>query len=158
MKTSNLNNTSSIPEGTPSISIDQIIGLTSDLANVLAQETLLLRQMKITEVNTLQERKLRLVHKLETLKKLIKQFPQLLENASPKELATLNQVNATFKQTIDENYVEVWKAQEINRQVMDYFMAAAKDHMRHQSQYNNQGDFAYGTQRELPPVTLNEAH
>ncbi|MBN8530426.1 MAG: hypothetical protein J0L97_00990 [Alphaproteobacteria bacterium] len=100
------------------ISPDALITVTARLAQLLAEEADLLREMKIKELDKLKEEKLRLVNAMERQQKLMKDNPQIAATFSAEDKERIMQVMKLFREVRDEGFHRLTVAREVNRIMM----------------------------------------
>ncbi len=138
-----------------SIQMQDIITLTARLAQIMAEEVDLLKQMNLKKIAALQEEKLFLTQALEANKKLLKRHPDLSEQIPSRDKADLAEVVEVFEAILEENHRKLQMAKEVNQQVVNAIREAVREQASTRC-YNSNG------QRPMNPyaavsVTLNQA-
>lgn len=137
-----------------SMTLGDLTALTVRLARVLAEEVDLLEQMKIKEIENLQEEKNRLTRSIAVMKKELERLPSLTEKFLPDEVEAFRKVAAVFGHVLEENRRKLMAAKEINLSMV----RAIADVIREEAQrngYNRKG--INGTNRALSPsISLNK--
>ena len=131
-----------------------ICTLTARLAQVLAEEVDLLNDMKLQDVEKLQEEKLFLLDALESYKKIVKRQPELSESIPSQDKQDLKDVVHVFEDILQQNHRKLQMAKEVNEQVVK----AIRDVVTEKAQtpyYGNSG-IVGTTSFENSSVTLNE--
>lgn len=139
-----------------SLDIRDILAVTSQLTQLLSQETVLMKQMKIVELGALQDKKHELVSLLEKYKSAITQQPSLLSHLSPEERVELKQASIIFDSVANENYNELLLAQKVNSRVIEIAAKSLKKHLlsSHANYGENGGmDIKSG---DTPSLAINE--
>ena len=137
------------------LNAQDICTLTARLAQVLAEEMDLLNDMKIQDVEKLQEEKLFLLDALESYKKIVKRQPELSETIPSQDKRDLQDVVHVFEDILQQNHRKLQMAKEVNEQVVK----AIRDVVTEKSQtpyYGNRG-IVGTTGFESSSVTLNES-
>ncbi len=88
---------------TESSRITDLLKITSRLIGVLQRENEMLRAMKPSDIQDLQQDKIVLTAAYESQVKSLKDHPELLDNVTPELRAELKTVIGTFEQTLTEN-------------------------------------------------------
>ena len=123
------------------IDVEAIISLTARLSHVLAQEVDMLGEMKVQDIATLQNEKLRLLDALEAHKKYIDRNPDLKKNLTDNECLELAQIVEIFQNIMQENHRQLLVAKEINSKVMSAITDAVNDASSNGT-YNKRGGAA----------------
>ncbi len=138
--------------------VENLVELIARLGAILANETIFLRQMKISEIKAFQKEKEELILLLEKAKNQVesaamKQAREFTEQEK-QELATVGRI---FSEIAMENFCELKKAREVNRRVIGCISSAASDYFAATRGYNRKGGKG-GSGRKLeavPPFTVN---
>lgn len=99
--------------------VPDLIALTARLAQVLAQETDLLDEMKVSQIEGLQKDKIALVNALEQQKRIIERHPELLDEINADDWDDLQQVVAIFSEVQEENYRKLMIARAVNQKMVE---------------------------------------
>jgi len=139
--------------------VENVIELVARLGAIFANETLFLRQMKISEIKPLQKEKAEIVLLLDKAKKqvefaIMKRANEFTEQEK-QELATVGRI---FSEIAAEYFRELKKAREVNRRVISCISSAASDYFAARHGYNRKGGKGTPGGRNLevvPPLTVN---
>lgn len=139
--------------------VENLVELIARLGAILANETIFLRQMKISEIKPFQKEKEELIVLLDKAKKqvesaAIKQARELTDQEK-QELSTVGRI---FSEIATENFRELQKAREVNRRVIVCISNAASDYFVARHGYNHKGGKGGPGGRKLqvvPPFTVN---
>jgi hypothetical protein len=99
-------------------SMDELIGLTSKLARLMAEEVQHLKAMRLREVEALQPQKLEALRGVERLRDRVKANPAVLAGLSEEEREDFRSVAGMFESILVENHNRLKAARDINRQLM----------------------------------------
>ena len=135
------------------LSLPDMIGVTARLAQVLAQEVDCLNEMRVRDMEKLQDEKRQLMRTLMIMKREIDRRPELKATFSEADKASFAQVAEIFHTVLQENHRKLLVAKEINLQVVQAISDVVKEEVM-QSSYN-QGGY-HGTRRDTPSVSLNK--
>ncbi|MCH2546191.1 MAG: hypothetical protein MK052_01075 [Alphaproteobacteria bacterium] len=140
--------------GRAQIKLPDMIAITARLAQILAEEVDCLDEMRISDIEDLQEEKRRLSRTLEMMKREVDRRPELRETFDDEDIATFTEVSEIFNEVLQENHRKLLIAKEINFRVVQAISDVVKDEMiRHG--YNKRG--TTGALRDgAPSISLNE--
>lgn len=131
-----------------------IITLTARLAQLLAEEVDLLKDMKVKKIEALQDEKLFLTEALEAHKKILKRQPELSDSIPSRDKKDLAAVVDVFEDILVENHRRLQMAKEVNQQVVGAIREVVTDTAR--SKYYDNGGISQIAPYESLSVTLNE--
>jgi len=139
------------------VAVENLVEIIARLGAVLANETIYLRQLKISNITALQKEKEELTALLEKAKRQIDSDIDLANNFTPQERQELETVGRIFSEIAAENYRELKKAREVNRRVIGCISAAATDYFANQRGYNRKGNNGGMAKKQdiLPPLSVN---
>lgn len=100
------------------IAPDALMAVTARLAQLLAEEADLLRDMKIKELDKLKDEKLRLVSAMERQQKLMKENPKIVAAYSAEDKERIMELMKLFRDVRDEGFQRLSVAREVNRIMM----------------------------------------
>lgn len=129
-----------MPEkGQMSLSLGDILADITALKNLLQVEISLIRQAKIFEAGKLFDEKLRLIRKLEIIREIMTKKPELVSDKTPEHIAVFSKLSGDLAEVIKQNFIEVMKAREINKRVVEAVAKALARHENNASVYNKRG-------------------
>lgn len=109
------------------IKTKDVITLTARLAQILAEEVDLLSEMKVADIEALQQEKLFLVGALDAHRKLIDQYPYLSETIPSQDKRDLQEVVDVFNDILEENHRKLLLAKEVNHKIVQAITAVVKE-------------------------------
>ena len=112
------------PELNIDVNIPDIISLTAQLAQVLAEEADLLQEMRISEIAPLQQKKTTLTRALEIYKRMIEKDPTAIADADDDEREDLRTVLEVFDAVLHETYRRLLVARDVNQCVVEAIAGA----------------------------------
>ena len=143
---------------TDKVDLELITKSLKRLKEIIAQETVYLRENKIKAIDGLYHEKLTLLQNLENQKKLLKLKSSPLDRNS--ELAQhLIKLGKEIDSTLQVYGKELIKAREVNKCVMNAITQALEEHFKKVGSYNAKGrDSQYLPKGEssVPPMRVNE--
>lgn len=139
---------------TPRLKIQDVITLTARLAQLLAEEVDLLGDMKVSQIEALQQEKLFLVSALEAQRKLVDRHPHLLETIPSQDKKDLEEVVEVFNNILEENHRKLLMAKEVNHKIVEAITAVVKENS--QSHVYGMKGTANNVPFETLSVTLNK--
>ncbi len=110
-----------------SVQVEEIVAVTRRLTELLAEESMHLRAMRIKPVATLKEEKNRLIGWLEAQQKIIAINPSMRDSMSEEEREVIASIGAEFAQAVEENYHQASIARAVNQRVVQAMMEAVRD-------------------------------
>lgn len=122
-----------------SISIGKLIKDTGTLKALLLKETQLLKEMQFGGVRDLMESKGKLVRKFEIIKELLDKNPELMEQYSVGDKEALKMAASGIEEILRENFRELLKAKEVNREIVRIISNAATQYDQQAGGYNEGG-------------------
>ena len=137
-----------------SIKSKDVITLTARLAQILAEEVDLLREMKVNDIEGLQEEKLYLIEALEAHKRVLRSHPELSETIPSRDKKDLQEIVDVFGDVLEENHRRLQMAKEVNQQVVHAIRDVVTEHAT--SKYYDQGGVKQVAPYETVSVTLNQ--
>jgi len=138
-----------------SMNIQEVIALTSRLAQLLSEESELLGAMKVAKIEELQKEKVFLIGMLDAQRKLVGQHPQTLEMIPSRDKKDLEEVAEVFNHILEENHRKLLLAREVNRKIVKAISDAVKQKTSKRV-YNRKGITGGINPYETLPVTLNK--
>lgn len=140
--------------GRQPVQLGDMIAVTARLAQILAEEVDCLDEMRIADIEKLQDEKRRLGRTLEAMKREVERRPELKNTFALEEIETFREVSEIFNEVLHENHRRLLVAKEINFRVVQ----AISDVVREESQRT--GYSRRGTQAEsrdkAPSISLNK--
>lgn len=134
--------------------ITDVITLTARLAQVMAEEVDLLREMKVSKIEALQKEKLFLTGALEAYRKLLDRQPELRQQLTAQQRFDLQEVTRVFNDVLKQNHERLLVAKEVNHRVVQAIRSCVSE-QNGQSIYNHRGYSAVPGSQSLS-VTLNK--
>lgn len=131
-----------------------VITLTARLAQLLAEEVDLLTEMKIPQIEALQQEKIFLTNALEAQRKLLDRNPNLVETIPSQDKADMRQVFEVFNDILEENHRKLKLAKEVNHKIVQAITNVVKQNTQSNA-YNGRGNTS-GAPFEVLSVTLNK--
>ena len=138
----------------PKLNIQDVITLTARLAQLLAEEVDLLGDMKVHQIEALQQEKLFLVSALEAQRKLVDKHPHLVETIPSQDKKDLEEVVEVFNNILEENHRKLLMAKEVNHKIVEAITAVVKENTQSRS-YGAKG-VTTNIPYETLSVTLNK--
>lgn len=136
------------------VNLPDMIAIVARLAQLLAEEVDCLDEMRITDIEALQEEKRRLSRTLEMMKREVERRPEIKNSFAPEDVAVFHEVSAIFDEVLQENHRKLLVAKEINLRVVQAISDVVKEEVVRQS-YNQRGN--KGVMRgAVPSVSLNK--
>ena len=135
-----------------------LIFLLKEMNDLLTKETILLRDFKISEAGSLQERKHELIDMIEEAKKHISLDPKIIAGLTGEEKKELEMVSNYFSEVMLDNYRELRKAREVNRKIVEFIASATSTHYKRSKGYNSKGgtgNIASKPHETVPPISIN---
>lgn len=108
------------------IDIGGMVALITRLAEVMSEEILILRDMKLGELEETTEEKRKLVAALEVQKREIDKNPHFLTMLDKEELETLQEVDEIYREICEENRRQLFLAREVNAIIVNTVAEAIK--------------------------------
>lgn len=136
------------------IDLQDMIAITSRLAHILAEEVDCLDEMRISDIEKLQDEKRRLSRTLEVMKREVERRPELRQSFAAEDIEVFRQVSEIFNEVLQENHRKLLVAKEINFRVVQ----AISDVVCEESMRNgyNQRGLTGGHRDSTPYVSLNK--
>ena len=137
-----------------SVALPDMIAIVARLAQLLAEEVDCLDEMRISDIETLQEEKRRLSRTLEMMKREVERFPEMKNSFAEEDIAVFNEVSEIFDEVLQENHRKLLVAKEVNFCMVQAISDVVKEEMvRHG--YNQRG--TKGAMRgAAPSISLNK--
>jgi len=134
--------------------MQDVVTVAARLAQVLAEEVDLLKEMKVSKIEALQQEKIFLTNALEAQRRLIEQNPYLRETIPSQDKVDMEEIAEVFQNILEENHRKLLIAKEVNVKVVE----AIRDVVRETTQsrtYNGSG-YAGTAAFSILSVTLNK--
>lgn len=135
------------------LKIQDVITLTARLAQLLAQEVDLLKEMKIKDIEALQNEKIFITNALEAQRKLLSKHPHMLDTIPSQDRHDLEAVADVFNDILAENQRKLLLAREVNNKIVSAIKEVVREHTTSKT-YNGGGATHYA-QFENMSVTLD---
>lgn len=136
------------------VELRDMIAVTTRLAQILAEEVDCLDEMRISDIEKLQDEKRKLSRTLEVMKREVDRRPEIKHSFAADEVEVFAQVSEIFDEVLQENHRKLLIAKEINFRVVQ----AISDVVREEAVrtgYDRRG--ATGEHRDTTPsVSLNK--
>ncbi len=134
--------------------LEDMTALTARLAEVLAEEVDMLREMRVREIEPLQKKKVALLAALEKLRREFDRRPEVFVQATQEQVERFTGVVQLFNSVLKENRDMLLLAREVNAQVVQAIGEVVAD-ASSMPTYDKRG-MPEDDPRGAPPITLNE--
>lgn len=126
---------------TQTIEIDfqQFLETLQRLTAILSTEIQMIKEMKISDLDTLQEEKLKLLTIIENFKGIINENPDILGGINKETRAELQKANDKFEELIEEDGKQLIKAKKIHGIVMESIRKVLEDNRKKTMVYDGKG-------------------
>jgi len=145
--------TNPTPETHHELRIQDVMTLTSRLAQLLAEEADLLALMKLKEVEKLQHEKIFITNALEAQRRLLDKYPYLAEKIPSQDKEDLKRIVDVFNNILAENHRRLLLAKEVNHKIVGAIKEVVRDHTTSKT-YSNDGVTHYASYQTMS-VTLD---
>lgn len=136
------------------VKLPDMIAITARLAQLLAEEVDCLDEMRIHDIEDLQEEKRRLSRTLEVMKREVERRPEIKETFAEEDVEAFNEVSEIFNEVLQENHRKLLVAKEVNFRVVQAISDVVKDEMQRHG-YDMRG--TKGVMRDTAPsISLNK--
>jgi hypothetical protein len=102
----------------PNFKAQDVVMLTARLAQLLAEEVDLLGEMKVKQIENLQNEKIFLTNALEAQRKLIERHPYVIDTIPSRDKKDIENVTEVLQDILEENHRKLLMAKEINHKVV----------------------------------------
>lgn len=143
------------PAPSQGLAVADLITVTARLAQLLAEEVDLLKEMKVKDMERLQKEKIFLTNALEAQHRWLQKNPQALNLITPAQRTELAAVNKVFQEILRENHQRLLTAREVNGRIVQAIRSVADEHSG-QRVYNQQGTMFTPGVKSLS-ITLNQS-
>lgn len=109
------------------INLSEMIAATARLAQILAEEVDCLDEMRITDIEKLQDEKRRLTKGLEIMKREVERNPEIAKTFAAEDVAAFHEVSKIFDEVLQENHRKLLVAKEINFRVVQAISDVVKE-------------------------------
>lgn len=136
------------------VDLHDMIAVTTRLAQILAEEVDCLDEMRISDIEELQDEKRKLSRTLELMKREVERRPDIKRSFQPEDIAVFHQVSEIFEEVLQENHRKLLIAKEINFRVVQAISdVVCEENVR--TGYNRRGKA--GEARDgAPSISLNK--
>lgn len=110
------------------LKIQDVITLTARLAQLLAEEADLLGNMKIKEIEKLQNEKIFLTNAIDAQRKMIEKSPHMVETIPSKDCHDMEALVEVFNNILAENHRKLLLAKEVNHKIVNAIKDVVKEH------------------------------
>lgn len=134
--------------------LKDVIAVTARLAQLLAQEVDLLNEMRVKDIEKVQDEKQRLTRSLVLMRRELDRRPDLLKSEDPEDMQVFKQVAEIFEHVLHENNRKLMLAKEINHRVVQAISDVVQEETM-RAGYNKRGM----NSRQLhatPSISLNQ--
>lgn len=134
--------------------------LTCELAAILREETVILKEMRIADVKDLLVRKQELAMAIEKQRDLLIENPALIAGITAEERQSLRDIAADYDIAMVGYQKELFKAQRVNAAIIEKMAEYVRDHVQQKRGYNKSGSQNLsGTElaRNTPAIKFNES-
>lgn len=124
----------------PQFSLTELLVLTRRLTQLVIEEASLLKQMKVSEVASIQIEKNAVATVLEKQQKLLRENAELRASLTDSDKAALKEVAVEFDSAIQNYQRELFKARKVNELVIGKMVDALQEHVNKNRAYNKNGN------------------
>ena len=140
------------------IKIRNLIVIVEALIDVLARETVLLKSMRVKEIEGLQGDKTRLSQAYEENHRQLTKDPEPFKQMGPTERQGLGELLGALQQIVAENARAIEAAKGAGERVLRLMIDSVKDQRSRKSGYTRAGTLGYsGVQRNTPAPAVSVA-
>jgi hypothetical protein len=138
--------------------LDELVLVTTRLADLMARENEILRSMRPGDIRDLQADKAELAQRYEHMMLAVQKDPSPLNTAAPSLRETLRSATARFTKLLEENERTLRAVRSVSERIMKTIVSAATE-QREGAAYSSAGVISGGSSaagRRTMPVTLNK--
>ena len=125
------------------IDFSDIISVIKRLTDILSSEVKMIKEMKLSQIHTLQEEKIKLLSIVENFKETITENPDILTTIDPNTKTELKRVNDKFEKLVDEDGKQLIKAKKVHQIVMEAIKKVLDNKQKESMGYNQEGVIGY---------------
>lgn len=122
----------------PNFKAQDVVMLTARLAQLLAEEVDLLGEMKVKQIESLQNEKIFLTNALEAQRRLIERHPYIIDTIPSRDRKDMENVAEVLQDILEENHSRLLMAKEINHKVVQAITDVVKESTQSRT-YNGSG-------------------
>lgn len=124
---------------TNTINFADVITIIKRLTQLLEQEVQMIKEMKLSQIHTLQDEKIKLLTLMENFKEVICESPELLESIDSVTKDKLIEANKDFEDLVNEDGEQLIKARKVHGIIMESIRKVLDDQRKQSMGYNGQG-------------------
>jgi len=124
---------------TSTINFDDVIIVIKRLTELLNQEIQMIKEMKLAQIHTLQDEKIKLLTLMENFKEVISESPEILDSIDKSTKDKLIAVNENFENLVNEDGEQLIKARKVHGIIMESIRKVLDDQRKQTMGYNGQG-------------------
>lgn len=127
---------------------------------ILTEETTHLKEFKPARLGELYEEKLAVIQELENQKKLLRKFGGMADKSSV-EAIELRSLCSEMDSVIEKHGIELIKAREVNKYMMEAIAQAFREHFKEIGVYNSngiEGQYIPKGESTVPPMKVNQTY
>lgn len=132
--------------------------LVARLTALLQEETTMLRNMKIADIEKLQAEKSEIADALQSAQRHLSLQPGILKKLPEQEKKKFESLSMAMAQAIADNYKELTVAREVNKKIVELIARAVTHNCKKINGYNNNGlnkNSVFSNQLSVPAVSCN---
>ncbi len=137
------------------LSLLDVIKSVGELKILLRKETELLKELNYGELRELHDAKMKLVRKIELQNQFTKNHPDMVIDKSEFNVAAFQRLEENMDKVLKENFHEVLKVKEINRQVVEAVSKAVSQHDESLTGYGQGLGYTGSSANGKPAIALN---
>jgi hypothetical protein len=144
----------------PEFNITDMMHVTKRLHTILKEESALINEMKLGQLQQFHEEKVKLTSVMEGYKDILKHNPAIIRSIPKPTMDEIRKINEDFEETLNNEYQKQFmKAQKVHTIIMDALKKVLEDHSNKNSGYNKHGLIDQGKKKILltPPVSISES-
>ncbi len=138
--------------------VADISRLVTRLTTLLQEETSMLRNMKIGDIEKFQAEKNQIAEALNAAQRHIKMQPGIIKKLPAQQKKQFETISMAMAQAISDNYKELNVAREVNKKIVEIIAGAVTDYCKRTSGYNRNGvknGSAFANHLSVPPVNCD---
>lgn len=143
-----------VVEKAPDFQMNDVIMLTARLAQILAEEVDLLKEMKVKQIEGLQKEKIFITNALEAQRKMIDRHPYIMDTIPSRDKKDLEDVAEVFQNILEENHRKLLLAKSVNHKIVEAITEVVKETT--QSRVYNGSGYTGAAAFNTLSITLNQ--
>lgn len=138
--------------------LEDMLRITARLNEIMEFEVSELKQMRVKNLKTDADEKLKLITLLEAYKKIIRERPSVLETLTEEQMKDFRYQVVKFGALLNEDRKQLIRVKNASHRVMDLIRNAVKEKTKQISSYNRTGKVmgTYNKPLYTPAIALNE--